>query len=325
MDGVGDPLLRLARAAPTWWDLPAGTPARLINLSENATFRLDPPGGAPLILRVHRPGYHTRRAIESELLWVDALRASGAPVPEWVPGRDGRAVQEAAVPGIRRRAVLFRHLPGAHPDERGDLVPGFETLGATAARLHAHALEWRRPEPFERLRWDVDAVFGPRAIWGDWRRAPGVTPALRPVLERVEAEVRARLAAYGTAPDRFTLVHADMRLANLLVDGTTTRLIDFDDCGFGWLMYDFAAAISFMEDDPRVPALRAAWLRGYRTVRPLGARDEREIGTMTMLRRMALLAWIGTHMEAPEPQALAPDFAARTARLGTAWLEGRMP
>ena len=40
-----------------------------------------------------------------------------------------------------------------------------------------------------------------------------------------------------------------------------------------------------------------------------------------MLRRMALLAWIGSHIEAPEPQALAPDFAANTARLGRDWLD----
>ncbi len=38
-----------------------------------------------------------------------------------------------------------------------------------------------------------------------------------------------------------------MRLANLLIDGDRVTLIDFDDCGFGWFMYDFAAAISFFE------------------------------------------------------------------------------
>ena len=40
-----------------------------------------------------------------------------------------------------------------------------------------------------------------------------------------------------------------------------------------------------------------------------------------MLRRMALLAWIGSHIEAPEPQELAPGFAATTARLGQAYMD----
>jgi len=86
-------------------------------------------------------------------------------------------------------------------------------------------------------------------------------------------------------------------------------------------VYDFAAAISFIEDDPRIPDLKAAWLKGYRSVRDLNADDEAEIETFIMLRRMALLAWIGSHIEAPEPQELAPGFAATTARLGKAYLE----
>ena len=112
-----------------------------------------------------------------------------------------------------------------------------------------------------------------------------------------------------------------MRLANLLVAGDGTRLIDFDDCGWGRFLYDFAAAISFIEDDPRIPDLKAAWVRGYRSVRTLSAEEEAEIDTFVMLRRMALLAWIGSHIEAPEPQELAPGFAATTARLGQAWMD----
>ena len=46
-------------------------------------------------------------------------------------------------------------------------------------------------------------------------------------------------------------MHADIRLANLLVDGEHVRVIDFDDCGWSWFMYDFATTVSFIEDHPR--------------------------------------------------------------------------
>ena len=314
----------LANDALTRWDVPPGATAKLLNVSENATYLVEAPGGYRSVLRVHRESYHTRRAIECELAWLDALRSSGAvATPGYYIGKDGCAIQECRVDGLAdsRFVDLFYFVEGHAPDESGDMAAGYEELGAIAANCHQHVTEWEKPRPFERLTWDVETVFGDEPTWGDWRDAPEVTENVRAVLEQVEAKVRNRLAAYGKSPERFNLIHADMRLANLLVGKTGTRLIDFDDCGYGWFMYDFAASISFIEDDPRIPDLRAAWLRGYRSVHTLSAEDEAEIDTFIMLRRMALLAWIGSHIQAPEPQALAPGFAATTARLGQTFLD----
>ena len=317
-------LQTLANDALVLWDLPAGASARLINVSENATYLVEAPGGYKSVLRVHRENYHTRRAIECELAWLDALSADGVvETPGYYVGRDGVVIQEAGTPGLDapRFLVLFQFVDGAAPDEAGDISPGFEELGSIAARCHLHAIAWQKPQPFERLTWDIGAVFGSKPTWGNWRDAPEVTGRVRTTLEEVEAAIRSRLVAYGKTPERFNLIHADMRLANLLVNESGTRLIDFDDCGYGWLMYDFAAAISFIEDDPRISDCKAAWVRGYQAVRPLSAEDLAEIDTFVMLRRMALLAWIGSHIEAPEPQKLAPGFASTTAALGRAWLE----
>lgn len=317
-------LQKLAEDALVLWDIPDGASVRLINVSENATYLVEAPGGYKSVLRVHRENYHTRRAIACELAWLDALGAGGVvTTPGYYAGKNGEPIQQASTDALAdpRFLVLFHFVEGTAPDETGDLTSGYEELGAIAARCHLHTKAWPKPEPFERLVWDVDAVFGDDATWGDWRDAPEVSPDVKAVLEQVEATIRARLHHYGKAPERYNLIHADMRLANLLVDQNGTRLIDFDDCGLGWLMYDFAAAISFIEDDPRIPDFKTAWLKGYRSVRQLSDQDEAEISTFIMLRRMALLAWIGSHIEAPEPQELAPGFATTTARLGQAWLE----
>lgn len=313
----------LANQSLSKWDVPDGATARLINVSENATYLVEAPGGYKSILRVHRENYHSHRAIECELAWLEALdREKVVTTPGYYLGRNGDPIQEGRVQGLDdpRYMVLFHFVQGKAPDESGDMTDGFEELGAIAARCHEHVLRWPKPDGFERLTWDVDAVFGDAPTWGDWRDAPEVDDTVKPTLEKVEATIRTRLDAFGRAPGRFNLIHADMRLANLLIDGGGTRLIDFDDCGWGWFLYDFAAAISFIEDDPRIPALKSAWIRGYRSVRAMSAGEEAEIDTFVMLRRMALLAWIGSHIEAPEPQELAPGFAATTARLGQAWM-----
>jgi Ser/Thr protein kinase RdoA (MazF antagonist) len=318
-----DRLHGLANRSLRLWNLPADASARLINVSENATYLVESPDGGKSVLRIHREDYHSERAIECELAWTDALRAGGCvDTPAAIPGRDGNAVQSASSEELpnRRHMVMFEFVPGQQPDESRDLAGPFEELGEMAARLHEHAIRWSRPQPFERLVWDLNAVFGAGATWGNWRDGPNLDAAMRDLLERVERTVTERLQSFGQSEQRYGLIHADMRLANLLVDNGTTWLIDFDDCGFGWFLYDFAAGISFIEDHPKIPEMRAAWVRGYRKVRALPDAEEREIDSFIMMRRLALLAWIASHIDVPEAQELAPDFARVSAELGETYL-----
>ncbi len=324
INNLFDHLGKFAEDSLALWDLPVGAKTRLINVSENMTYLVECPNGFRAILRIHRNAYHTYREIESELAWIAALRHEQVVLtPDHYLGRDGNPIQTRCVPGLRvpRHMVLFQFVEGDAPDESGALTQNFEKLGAIAAQCHTHVRGWRKPDKFERMTWDVDAVFGSNPTWGHWRHAPGMTSRLARILEQVQGTIINRLERFGKSENRFNLIHADMRLANLLIDGNRTHLIDFDDCGWGWFMYDFAAAISFIEDDPRIPDLKAAWLRGYRTIRRISDAQEAEIDTFVMLRRMALLAWIGSHIEAPEPQQRAPDFAANSARLGQAYLD----
>ena len=49
--------------------------------------------------------------------------------------------------------------------------------------------------------------------------------------------------------------------------------------------------------------------------------DEFEIDSFIMLRRMALLAWIGSHADTDLARSQAPHFASGTARLAADYLE----
>ncbi|MBJ7546173.1 phosphotransferase, partial [Pseudomonas sp. OA3] len=154
-----------------------------------------------------------------------------------------------------------------------------------------------------------------------WRNALGLTAEGREVLERTQALLRGQTEAYGMAPERFGLVHCDMRLANLLVDGERLTVIDFDDCGFSWFVYDFAACLSFLEEDPRVGEFLAAWLEGYRSVAPLSEEDERAIPMFLMLRRMQLTAWVASHAETPTAQSMGEDYTRGTVALAQRYLD----
>jgi Ser/Thr protein kinase RdoA (MazF antagonist) len=315
----------LAAAAMARFGLDPSATAELCNVSENHTYRVeDPESGRRYALRVHRPGYRTARQIESELEWLDALRADGA-VDTCVPVRTPEGERVVTVHDGElgeRNVVMFDWLDGAEPDPEGDeVIAGFRLLGAVSARMHAHARAWTRPKNFERPAWDYQHTLGTRGHWGAWQDGLGMGREERALLGHLDAAIAGRLDAYGRGPERFGLVHADIRLANLLVDDGHVRVIDFDDSGYAWFMYDFATTVSFMEDHPRVPELRDAWLEGYRSVAPLSAAEEAELDTFVMLRRLLLVAWIGSHHTfATEAAELGAGFTAGTCALAEHYL-----
>lgn len=313
----------LDNAIPHWDEL-AGAQGRLINHSENHTFLFSAPQGEAYCLRVHRPDYQSTANIESELAWLEALhRQTELVIPEPIVGKNGKLLQRfTTATGDTHHAVLFHFIPGHEPTPESNLVELFSVLGGYAAGLHEHAIDWQRPAGFERQAWTAGAILDADGLWGDWRLAPGVTTEVRDVLDRTQSLLRQRLADYGTGPDRYGLIHADMRLGNLLVEGNQVCLIDFDDCGLCWFGYDFAAAVSFHETHKAVPALKAAWLEAYQARRPLSAQDIEMLDSMVMLRRMALLAWIGSHCETSLAQTHVGGFAEGTMDLARRYLSG---
>ena len=80
-------------------------------------------------------------------------------------------------------------------------------------------------------------------------------------------------------------------------------------------------ALALSKNDPRIPTFKAAWVRGYRLVRGLSAEDEAKIETFIMFRGMALLARIVSHIQAPEPQQMAPKFVSIAAQIGKLYLK----
>ena len=315
------PLEAIARDALRAYRIGPDAQLTLLNISENATYRVDDPvTGSRTVLRVHRPGYHTRAAIDSELAWVSALRQDGAVrTPAVVPATDGSHIVAGHSDGESRNAVMFAWVPGAEPPQ-DRLVEDFEELGAITARLHRHARGWARPAGFTRLTWDYQRSIGPSGHWGRWQDGIGVGPAELRQLSRLDSRLRQRLAAFGTGPDRFGLIHADMRLANLLVDDGTVSVIDFDDCGFGWYMYDLGSSVSFIEHYPQVPDMIDSWVNGYRSEEPLSEAEADELPTFVLLRRLLLVAWVGSHSDTELAASLGSEFTHVSCDLAEGYL-----
>ena len=203
---------------------------------------------------MHRLGYHTEPEIASELAWMDALRAeAGVRTPRVLNATDGRRVVTAAdeASGEQRNCVRFEFLPGTEPaDDRRSTSPSSvrsppactSTPGSGRARPGSAGSTGTTTRRSARRRAGDAGRTGSASARRSARCSGGSPPRLR-----------ARLAAFGTGPDRYGLVHADIRLANLLVDDGRVSVIDFDDSGFSWYLYDVGTSVSFFEHEPQVP------------------------------------------------------------------------
>jgi Ser/Thr protein kinase RdoA (MazF antagonist) len=310
------------RAALPRWGMSGDATLAFLSHSENTTFLAeDPRAGQRLVLRVQRIAYHSTPEIASELSWIAALIADEVIItPRPRADRDDQLLCSVPLNGSMRQVVAFEHMTGHEPDATASLPAWFLKLGALTARLHGHSRSWSRTPGFQRKTWDFDAMLGARPLWGDWRAAMGLRESERPLLQRVADLLAQRVRTYGQPSDRFGLVHADLRLANLLVDGARLGIIDFDDCGFSWFFYDFAAAVSFMEHEPIVAELQHAWLEGYRQVAPVSKADEAMLPVFVMLRRMLLTAWIASHSDTETARRMGTEYTEGTVAMGERFL-----
>jgi len=281
---------------------------------ENTTFRVEastPGPHAPafrrdrFLLRVHRPNRHGRgvdstAAIASELHWLTALRAdTGLSVPEPLLTHDGAltaTVSVAPVPQPRVCSVL-RWMDGSVCS--GSPRPVYlRRLGSAMARLHNHAEAWQRPAGFVRMRWDWETFFGDTMEYGGVNAAEvwNLIPAdLRRRFDRVASTMEEIMASLGDGPDMVGLIHADLHLDNALFSHGDIRLIDFDDCGVGYWLYDIAVALWELRHRPDYESFRAALIEGYTQHRALPTHQLVHLDDFIATREVAFGLWfVGT-------------------------------
>lgn len=326
-DTVSQAIARETAGLVKLYDFSDAAKVSHLSESENKIFLVeDPERTDKFVIRVNsgRLGYHQPPMIASELMWIMALRRdTDISVPEVLHARDGSLVQTISAPDMDkpRHAVIYSFLPGIEPPE-DDLVPGFERLGEISAHMHLHARDWEPPAEFERLSWLPEVIFEDRLNWGRWQDGVKVEGETLELLMRLETVVRARAAQLPEGREYYGLIHADLRLANLLVEGDQTSIIDFDDCGSGWYLFDLASALSFIEERPDVPELIACWLKGYRKVSEVAADIESEIPTLIMMRRLQLMGWVGYQQQHLDfAREIGPEFTTDTCRLARQYLD----
>jgi Ser/Thr protein kinase RdoA (MazF antagonist) len=330
-EGQAARMRELAASALAQWGI-EGAQLELIKYRENAVFSASTSDGARYAVRIHRAGYHTDDELRSELQWMEALAGHGIEVPALLPTSEGAAfavVSGAGVPEPRQIDVFAwvegRPLGAAETGvaDTGTVGSNYYTIGALAAQLHNQASSWTLPAGFTRHAWDIPALVGPEPLWGPFWELEALTVEERSLLQRARERVAGDLETYAAAPgsgDRYSLIHADFVVENLIVDGDKVRLIDFDDAGFGWHLFELATALYFEMEADYFEQAYAAMVAGYRSQRELPDEQLQYMPLFFLARSFTYLGWVHTRFETETARELTPLLVQKACKLARDYL-----
>jgi Ser/Thr protein kinase RdoA (MazF antagonist) len=103
--------------------------------------------------------------------------------------------------------------------------------------------------------------------------------------------VRGIQRTVGQGAETFGLMHGDLNQWNYFFQRGEVRVIDFDDCGYGYHLYDLAVTLSEVNYRSNTPALRSGLLAGYRSVRPLSTEHEYYLDAFIAFRDLQFIVW----------------------------------
>jgi Ser/Thr protein kinase RdoA (MazF antagonist) len=277
-------------AAISW----GGRILRVLRDRENHVLEMALPSGGRAALRLHRAGYQSPEAIRSELWWCAEMARAGLPVPAAVPALDGQLLvnlpdgrHASAIAWMEGEALGEAAKPFSLPLPR--VLDAYHALGVLLARVHRTTDALTLPEGFTRPRWDLDGLVGDQPHWGRFWEHGSATSDQRATMIRARDALRERLSG------EIGLIHADLLRENVLVNGRSVSLIDFDDSGFGFRLHDLGTALMQTFQHPEQPEIRAALMSGY------GTRDESMVKAFTLARALASVGWTMPRLQPDDP------------------------
>ncbi|MEP7348414.1 MAG: phosphotransferase [Sphingorhabdus sp.] len=273
---------------------------RPISNSENVVFRLrEADTGQLYALRLHRPGYHSLDTLVSERAWTSALAEKGMIVPTGRRAKNGDWYVPVDTPDpqkIRHAGVTVWHeghaLESQLGSDRGpESWPWFRRLGALLGELHTYTENWVIPANFNRHRLDIDGLMGETPFWGRFWDSALLDDQERRLMLDARTWVTARLGELQKNGAAFGLIHADSHLDNVLISGDRLGLIDFDDCAFGWQVFDLCVALHSSWSHPDFATIRDHFIAGYETQHRLPQDILQQMDLFLLIRSLQLVSW----------------------------------
>ena len=285
-----------------------------INYEYNATLKVEATDGRLFALRINTNSPRTPENLRAEIAFVRFLAEDGrVKVPHPIENSDGdfyTSIPHAAS-GRMFHCVLYSWILGEElEDEPTD--EQLAALGAAMATMHIVAPGFTLPEGSalpkfdDPLWWTEDFLLSEKSVLD------------------VEAKelIAQALSAIKSGVSKFYLnatpgvIHADMHGGNVLWHDGGLSVIDFDDCGLGLPIQDFATALYYFD----TPEQDAAFKAGYQSIAPIPECSEKEMKMFFLQRRVVLLNYLYETSNL-EHKSMIPEYQEETLRRVRNFLE----
>jgi len=242
------------------------------------------------ILRIGHSLRRSEALILGEVDWINYLAAGGAGVAQAIPSARGRLVefiQDGR--GEYFIATAFHKAAGGPPSKAMWNPRLFRAWGRLLGRMHALTKDYQPSDPaWRREAWDSPGNMTVE----DW------LPADEPLVLGRFTALMEHLTALPKGRNSYGLIHQDAHAGNFYVDADyRITLFDFDDCVYGWFIYDIAMVLFYglmgHETDPaHIELFTSQFLTGYQEENTLAPVWLREIPFFLKLREIDLYAQI---------------------------------
>ena len=243
------------------------------------------------VLRVYHHHWRTIEEAFFELELLEHLHRNNCPVVASIKNRHGHAGSKFRIGDEKRLAAIFLFIEGMPPGNAITSEHAYK-LGSALASIHQagmgfqSVLQRQRLDKIYLLDTSVKSIL------------PWLTSLQQQTLRQLYQAINKSWPEFPSTAPNFTVCHGDPNSGNFLIDiqGTLT-LIDFDQCGPGWRIFDIAKFAASQHRSGNLIKLVNACLDGYQAVTPL---ENDEIISLPVMAQAAAL-WVAAIQVYNEP------------------------
>jgi Ser/Thr protein kinase RdoA (MazF antagonist) len=278
-----------------------------INYEYNATLKIEATDGQLFALRINTNSPRTPENLRAEIAFVRFLEEDGRiKVPHPIANTQGdfytSILHEAS--GRTFHCVLYSWILGEElEDEPTD--EQLKALGAAMATMHLVAQGFKLPHGSvlsmydDPLWWTEDFLLSEKSV---------LDAEAQDLISRALSAIKSGVAKFY-ADATPILIHADLHGGNVLWHEGSLSVIDFDDCGLGLPIQDFATALYYFD----TPEQDAAFKEGYNSIAPIPECTEREMKMFFLQRRIVLLNYLYETSNL-EHKSMIPEYQEESLR-----------